>query len=282
MQKERLTEIAGKAFDLSNTLEYTMSIRFIPNGFCFIVHARKSDELLYFMEVAEPGKSSAEVLEGYRQKHPVLQAQYLNVQFLDEDSVYELVPMGIFQESDALSVWKLTHGELDASLSLHVDSLKILDVNNVYALSSDFEQTVRSVFPSARFVNRQSVFIQTSVMENRRHSESNLFLNLHNGFVDVVVAVNSKLQMANTFSYRNVDEFLYFVLGIYDLFGLDQYKSVASVSGWVDEELMVAMKRYLKNVRIAMKPLSIVGDAFEKVEAPERYQNLLNIPLCVL
>ncbi|MCQ2218925.1 MAG: DUF3822 family protein [Paludibacteraceae bacterium] len=281
MQKGRLTEIADKAFDLSNTLEYTMSIRFIPNGFCFIVYARKHDGILYFLEVAEPGKSSVEVLRDYSQSHPVLKSSFSQVLFLEEDSVYELVPMGIFQDSDATAIWKLTHGELAPTMQLNVDSLKILDVNLIYALQSDLVQSVQSCFPTVRFLNRQSLFIQTSVMENRKHSDSNLFLNLHAGFVDVVVVTGGKLQMANSFAYRNTDEFLYFVLGIYDLFGLDQYKSVTTVAGIVDDELMAALMRYLKNIRVAARPSSLLG-SFEKVEKPERYLNLFNIPLCVL
>ena len=280
-QKGVLTEIADKAFDLSNTIEYTMSIRCIPNGFCFIVYDRKRDGLLYFMEVSEPGKTSEEVLSAYAQTHSLLKSPFSQVLFLEEDSDYELVPMDIFQESDALAVWKLMRGGLKESLQLQVDSLKVLDVNTIYALQTDFVQAVRASLPNVRFVNRQSVFIQFSVMENRKHSDANLFLNLHRGSVDLVVVVNGKLQIANTYPFRNEDEFLYFVLGVYDLFGLDQYKSVTTVGGVLDEGLLSALRRYLKNVRIAAKPASL-SEAFEKVENPERYLNLFNIPLCVL
>lgn len=279
MQKSRLTEIADKAFDLSNTLEYTMSIRFVPNGFCFIVYARKSEGLLYFMEVVEPGKSAVEVLTEYAQQHPVLKSQFHQVQFMDDESLCELVPMGILQEADAEAVWRLAHGDLDSSLQLHCDSLKVLDVNVIYAVQKATAHSVQSIFPNVRMVSRQSVLVQTAILANKKNNDSNLFLNLRKGSVDVVVVMNGKLQMANSFAYHNADEFLYFILGIYDLFGLDQYKSAVSIAGVVNDGLIASLKRYLKFVQVA-RP-SLAGE-FAKIESPERFLNLFNLPLCVL
>lgn len=281
MQKSGLTEIASKAFDLSDTSEYTMSIRFIPGGFCFIVYARKDGGLLYFMEVAEPGNSSAEVLRERAASHPVLKSAFHQVQFIaGGGSACELMPTDIFQEEDARAVWRLTHGEVPETSSLHCDLLKVLGVNLAYLVPKDLEQTVRSTYPNVRFVCRQSVLVQTAVMANRKNAAANLFLNLSKGLVDAVVVLEGKLQMVNSFAYRNCEEFLYFVLGVCDLFGLDQYKSEVSLSGDLDGELVAAMRRYMKCVH-PLSPLPLT-DEFADITAPERHLSLFNIPVCAL
>lgn len=50
-----MTEITDKAFDLSQSINYTLSIRFIPNGFCFIVYGHNANKVIYYQEISKIG-----------------------------------------------------------------------------------------------------------------------------------------------------------------------------------------------------------------------------------
>jgi hypothetical protein len=279
-----MTEITDKAFDLSQSINYTLSIRFVPNGFCFIVFGQDANKVICYQENSKVGWSPIEALGAQFESNPILKANYRQVLFLDDESLCTFVPTGVFSDADFSKVWKLNFGEEKEPMRFFSDTLRMADVVNIYALPVKQVSRLLRFFPSVKYVNRQSVHVVSSLMENKRHSEPQVFVNFYSDRMDVVLVQDKMLQLANSYTFRNDDEFLYFILNLYEHFSLDQYNVETVVSGFIEENdsKLALLKRYVKQVRMQKTSSFLSGKEFENMPNVWHHMNLFNLPLCAL
>ncbi|MCK9156739.1 MAG: DUF3822 family protein [Paludibacteraceae bacterium] len=279
-----MTEITDKAFDLSQSINYTLSIRFVPNGFCFIVFGQDANKVICCQESSKVGWSPIEALGAQFEANPILKANYRQVLFLDDESSCTFVPTGVFSDADFSKVWKLNFGEEKEPMRFFSDTLRMADVVNIYALPVQKVSRLLRFFPSVKYVNRQSVHVVSSLMENKRHSEPQVFVNFYSDSMDVVLVRDKMLQLANSYTFRNDDEFLYFILNLYEHFALDQYNVETVVSGFIEENdsKLALLKRYVKQVRLQKTSSFLSGKEFENMPNVWHHMNLFNLPLCAL
>lgn len=277
-------DVKDKNFDIANSVNYTLSIRYVPNGFCFAVFCPIENRIIAFGERTHQGSSPIETLSAEAPADEILKAHYRKVYFLDETSRYTLVPNGIFEETDAERIYHLNFGKTDSQMVYCMDSLRLPDVALVYALPSELISSLRGLFPNVRTVCRQSVHVATALLGGSRRDLSHLFVYVYDDFFDAVLVSGGKLQLANTYEYRTEDEFVYFIVALYEHFGLDQYTVETVFSGEISasDPMFATLRKYVRSISFAGRSNFVTGKTFDVETLDGLTQNLSNISLCAL
>jgi len=278
-------EITDRSFELSQTKNYMLSIRFIPEGFCFIVFSRHNKKILHFAEITAKDKDPQQLLRDTAAGSPVLQSAFEESFCVWDTPLYTLIPSAFFNEENITKLWKLNFGEGDMqNLSFFSDRVKLTDVVNVFAVPTESAGFIKEIFPSIQFINQQSIHITEALFENKKENNSQVYIDVQRNFFDVLVLQKRKIVLANSCRFQNKDEFLYFSINIFEQLQLDPHSTEIILSGEIseDDEKSVSLRKYIQTVSFKQIAADISGLNLKKLPNPERYINLLNLPLCVL
>ena len=109
---------------------------------------------------------------------------------------------------------------------------------------------IKETYPQAKICHRATLFIEKSL--EKQTIEKQAFLDVYPGFFYANIVQNGKLLFSNTLEYANVEEFIYFVLNIFDKFGLDQLETKLTISGEINkkDKRIGVLKDYLKELKM--------------------------------
>lgn len=278
-----MIEIAESSFDPANSPNHTLSIRFLPDGFCFVVASLTERRPLYFCHIAEAGKSVAQQFTEHLNKLDSLRRKYNEVFFLNDDRSYTLMPSAISDEADKVAYWKFcSHGD-PSLVKVMQDPIELCDAVLLHGVQAEVANALEERFPSIRFVHRQSLLSTQTMMRSKESGEDSVGILMGQGFFDLVAVKGNLLQMANTFPRKNAEEFLYFTLNVFDQLQLDPCNVKVTVRGDVKEKdsTLARLGEYVSHVSVNNRPSVELGKSFAKAEICRKQTILFDLPTCV-
>jgi hypothetical protein len=133
--------------------------------------------------------------------------------------------------------------------------------------------------------HHSSVFIESFLLIKRHSIEPmQVFVNVHSGFFDMVVIHDRKLRFHNSFAYSTAEDFIYFVLFVFEQLKLLPEKVLVTLSGEIlkNSAIYEIMYKYIRNLDFAV-PIAQVNDSYILQDvAAYQYQTLFNTILCEL
>ncbi|MBR5972996.1 MAG: DUF3822 family protein [Paludibacteraceae bacterium] len=269
-----MIEISDTSFDLLKSSNYTLSIRLIPSGFCFAV-SDKEMNLLYF----------ASCEDSFPADNEVVTKPFGQVYLCVDSNTYTLIPNPVYQPELQEQYWNLNFGSLSPMEKLQADNVRLTDIVNLfsYPVYDQRLMELKKKFPFARLIHRQSVQLCLATMRNKQTNNKQLFIHILNASFDVICMEKGSVILANTYDYHNEDEFLYFVLNIFEQLKLDSHTMEVVVGGSPAGREKELLLKYLRNVQEdpqpIMKPLS---EPFLKhSDILNKQYTLINIPFAI-
>ncbi len=277
-----MIEIAESSFDPANSPNHTLSIRFLPDGFCFVVASLSERRPLYFCRIAEEGKSVVQQFSEQFNKLDSLRRKYSEVYFLNDTSAYTLMPSSIFDEADMMAYWKFcTNGNPEGVRVLR-NQLDFCDAVLLHSIPKVIADRLSERFPSVKYMHRQSLLVSKMMVQNKKSGEDTVGVFVGEDFFDLVVVKDGVLQIANSFSNNNNEEFLYFSLNVLDQLKIDPYKTHFVMCGEVREKssIVTSFSKYVHNISVDNKPSVELGKLFTKSEVCTQQNILFDLPKC--
>lgn len=278
-----MIEIAESSFDPANSPNHTLSIRLLPDGFCFVVASLAERRPLYFCRIAEEGKSVVQQFMEQFNKLDSLRRKYSEVYFLNDTRSYTLMPSAVFDESDMMTYWQFcTNGNPDG-VRVVCDRLSYCDAMLLHGLPNLVEERLSERFPTVKYRHRQSLLVTKTLVQAKQSGTDAVSVFVGEDFFDLVVVKDGQLQMVNTFSNNNDEEFLYFTLNVLDQLKVDPYVAKFSLCGDVTEKssIVKAFSKYVNDIHVEEKRSAEWGKLFAKSNFCVEQNILFELPQCV-
>ena len=114
---------------------------------------------------------------------------------------------------------------------------------------------------------------------NAHSSIARMFVNLSPHRMDLVVYRQGRLELANTFNYRSMDDAAYFILHAYDSLKMNRLSDEIQLSGDRDvrEQLTPLLRRFINYVMPAIYPAAALRLGHDAMKAPF---DLIMLALC--
>lgn len=234
-----MIEISDTSFDLSQALTYTLSIRLIPSGFCFSFFDSEKRLIRYVEMEADKIKDA-----------DFLQKRYAAVFYLVDSNRYTLLPVPAFQKENQSLFWNLNFGRVEADEELHYDEVRLTGIVNLYAVKKAEWEQVAALFTEqqVRCVHRQSVQMTIAVMRNKQANRRQLFVYMREKEFDVLLLDMGQVILANTFTYQNMNDFLYFTLNVFNQLRIDPFNTEVCISGSENGVEKEMLSKYIEKV----------------------------------
>lgn len=192
-----------------------------------------------------------------------------------------LVPSSLFNQQKSTAFLKLSASDIKGVINhQHVSGLEAV---YVYTYDDTLERSLRSLFPHLRTSSSLALNLGSVMHRNRFDREMQVYADMSDSFVDVIVAGKKQLVLANSFELTADEDALYHLSNVIKTLSFEQDQVELFLSG----DIELTGKRYdlfknyypkLKmNFGFEMPKVDIALSSLRK----QRFMSLLNQYPCV-
>ena len=209
-----------------NKNPYSLSIRFSSDGFSLYIFDENQSQLsernVALESIPETKDAFIDILSGVDE----LSLNFSSVRLIFESELYSVIPLAVYSEQDELALFSLHHNGIKPTECILKNELLAWDAVLLFSVPAVIQSVFSDVLPEVKIEHHIYTFVSDFVaLEN----DSNMHIWLRPNCLDVVVIKKGNLQLVNSFKYKTNEDFVYFVLNIYDKLSLDREQCKLSI-----------------------------------------------------
>jgi hypothetical protein len=269
-------------------LDYTLVTGVSANSFSFCIFDNSLKRFL---------AAGSEVFDGMRNNLQLIEKlqivtarrKELFMNFGKKILLYEserstLVPWPLFDEKQADCYHHFNHVPDDDEL-VCANRLKNPEAYSVFSIPKSIVHVMEQAFGSME-VRHHSGALAEGLLARFKNVPGGAVtvVNVRSSAFDIIIIENQKLQLLNSYSYRTAEDFIYFLLFVFEQMNLNPETDAVLLSGNIDKSsrLYELLYRYIRNVDFIERPdaaeYSYVFDEMPK----QYYYHLFQAALCEL
>ncbi len=264
---------------------YDLSILVGMDRFSFLVSDPQQNILLLRSYPFTPN------IKGLGELNDPLKDLYINDELLKQS--YRSVRIGILNQKNTLIPSDLFAPDqkevylkniipnLEGS-TVYFDTLKPLGMVNVYAIDTQLINQFYGYFPNTKIHHSAASLIlgHRKIAENRTGRQ--ICLNIRQGLLQISLFDNKELLFYNSFIYESSQDFIYYVMLVFDQFKLKPEGNTVHISGQIipDSEIYHLLFRYIRHLEMMPVPDYYKLGAKGREIQDYQYFDLFSLKLC--
>ena len=162
---------------------------------------------------------------------------------------YTLLPLALHTNNKIDEVFVFNQPLLPDEI-VRQDNIEGMDIFNIYSIPKNLLAEIKEQFPQNAICHQATIFIGETM--KKPDIEKQIFIEIYPDFFYANITQNAKLLFSNAFEYSSVEEFIYFVLNIFDKFSLNQLEAKLTISGEINkkDKKIAILKDYIKQIEI--------------------------------
>ncbi len=196
---------------------------------------------------------------------------------------FTLVPTPLFDESNKEIYLNFNH-TIDAQeeVVLH-DALKNTDGVLLFAIPKKVLTAVESLFKKAIVKHQSSSLIDLLVLQHKNATAKKVTVHIQASHFELIVTQGKKLLFFNSFKYQSTEDFIYYVLFVYEQLNLNPEEQELVLCGEIEKNSAIysILHKYIRTVSFIRRPEQIEYSYGFNTVANHFYYNVLSQYLCV-
>ncbi|MBK8807485.1 MAG: DUF3822 family protein [Bacteroidales bacterium] len=234
-----------------NSLE--LSIQLSLNGFSYLISDSERYRAFHFEPLPidifydDFVSKAAEFLE-----KEIFQNSFRKISILFSSFQSILLPEVAFNVNNLRKMFEVSHDINDDDM---LSYNKIADFYLVFTLNSYISSVVANSLNKAIVYHHSFPVITKALVEVKNIVDSVVWINIQTAFFDILVFKNSKLVFSNSFRYKNVSDYIFFVMNIFEQLKLHPLRTKVLLMGKVqhDSAYFHSVCTFIKDVQL-LKP----------------------------
>ena len=244
-------EFTRNFVELTNSQQYTLSIRVTSGGFCFCVLDNTSRQFIFFKNKAFDSLNTSEI-EQLINADLIFNYPYKKIIITYGGQSYSLMPYELFDANKATEILSFNQSLQTGETVKHEQVLKT-NIINIYSIPENLLQFLSRKFPDASILHQSTVLISDAIRQSQEQQAKQLHIDVHADFFYATIVDNGNLILSNSFTYENTAEFAYFVLNLFSKFDLNQDETHLFFSGNISKtgDEVDMLKNYIGKIIFA-------------------------------
>lgn len=250
--------------------KYELSIQLAPDGFSFCIFNPELNKFLSIEHVKfSESADDTEYIKKFDQKinsNEWLSLPYKTVKILFESSTSTLIPASLYNENDKDLYAKFNFSLPETHICLN-DHIKSIDAFLIYTISEKLNIKIHQLFSNQNLISGSANLIEALLINYKNiGTGKRMFVNVKTTFLDVVIIEEKQVLFFNTFAYKSVEDFMYYVIFVIEQLNLNPEYIDLTFSGVIDKKskLFETAYTYIRNIR------------FQKLPAVNNYSYIFN------
>jgi len=275
-----------KNFNKEAIYRYKLSVQLLHDGFVYCILDIDQNKYIALESYSFPQLSNNDQLCNEYEKIitglDFLKNDFKQIKIIYSDSKVTLIPAPLFEEKEKNTYLNFTEN-ISEGFEINFDKLSNIDAYSVYAIPICIKNKLLEIFSKHRLYHYSGSLLENLLIQfKRQDAEKNIFLNVQSSHFEIIVLEGRKLLFYNSFSYKTPEEFIYFILFVFEQLNLNPENVELTVLGELSQEgpLYEILFKYIRNIKFMTRNDSFkYSEAFQKIPAHYFY-NLLNLSLC--
>lgn len=238
-------------FREENTSQYTLSIRYSTDGFSFCIHDN-DDKLLLFSHksLSETPQRLGHLMRDILSEEELLQRDYKVVYLMDCCREKVLMPSLGLTEEEEYEICGLSM-EVGEGRQMLVSQLRATEYRLAEPFGLEALRELRSQYHSIRILNSAYSLITDALCVNMP-DRWQLFVDIEDGYFDVLLMRNRKIHLFNSFVYNSIPDLIYYLMLCLKIRNLkaDYVRCYLSGSQADDVQMNGLLRKYFKNLQV--------------------------------
>ncbi len=247
---------------------------------------KKSNKFLAFEVFPNPefreNFSWKDHLEVATSKSKILrQYEFSKARICITSTQYTLIPEALHHPGDEQAYFKLNFKEV-TDVSVHRAHISIYDLFTIYSIENELQKELSHLFQDPKFVHHSEVLLNSVSRLSRNNSGKQLFLNIRQNEIDVIVTEGKKLILMNSFNRNSNEDVLYYTLFVCEQLGIDPERTPFTLLGEIEKEsaLYKLLYNYIRKISFGERTRTLAfSTKFNELPA-HFYHTLFNLALC--
>lgn len=238
-------DITEYNFSRKDTDQYQLSILFGMDSFAYIVQDQKASVLALREYHWPEGKPTDSLWE----EDSRLQDNYRQVNVNFGKGLFCLVPQRLFQEEEKATY--IGHqANRNKETTIFSDNVSQHQAELVYEVDNTVVEQLKARFPGARKNNQHTVLLEA--MRSHAASQASYHVAVHVNQKQLMIYAfdRTNLMLVNSYTYHSTQDFIYYVLLVYEQLGLKPAQVPLYLSGRIleDSDIYRSLQRYITSI----------------------------------
>lgn len=158
---------------------------------------------------------------------------FKSVHFIIENNYFALVPSVLIDVNHAADYLNQLH-QIPDNFVVKTDKLTLLDNENVYAVYAPLFYNLSDHFSRFTIKHASSVFIHQMALLQKMRKGATVYVEVGELNMHILVFNNDTLQFSNTYAFKEKEDFIYFILLVYNQLNLNPERIHLFFTGHID------------------------------------------------
>jgi hypothetical protein len=284
---EPFTTILDTNFDGVNVKNYTLFMEVYPDDFAVSVLDMESNKIIAlqvyaFSQLKGIDDLCLKMSHVFEENVLFMDTNFRQVIFAFGGNKSTLVPDPLYNPASAGQLLYFNHPEA-VSENIHTDHLKRIAAKNIFAVPKVLENLIQDKFPQASVHHTSTAFIESVLLNNKNREEKIVTVHVHLTGFEIIVSKRNELILYNNFRYQSAEDFIYYVLFVYEQLQLNPESTPLIFTGAAERSsaIYITTQKYIRNIQFGERTDRFAFSA-EFHQIPAHYHYILfNQHLCV-
>lgn len=255
-----------------------LSIQVNLNGLSFCILNRTSNTIEFLNSIEFNHKLNPfDVLNRLKTElsaNSVFSDEFDSITVIHQNELSTLVPKALFNENNKADYLKFNTKILKTDYITY-DDIVVNESVNVYIPYININNYIFETFGEFTYKHSSTVLVDTVLQKKHNNNTTEVYLHVNSNTIEIAVLDKKQLQLFNVFEYHSKEDFIYYVLFVFEQLNLDVETTIIQLSGNIhkNDELYNLLYTYVRHVEF--DKLNFTYNFSEKIDTQKLHKSYL-------
>ena len=221
----------------NNIKELSIQIHLNGLSFCILNRSTNTVEFLKTIDFAHKLNPS-DVLDHLKEQlssNTIFSEDFDAVLVIHQNELATLVPKELYNENHKADYLKFNTKILRTDF-ISQDDISVNDSINVYVPYVNINNYIFETFGEFVYQHASTILISTILQKTKTSESPEVYININSSNIELLVVAKSQLLLFNVFEYNSKEDFIYYVLFVFEQLKLNVETTPIKLSGHVDKD----------------------------------------------
>jgi hypothetical protein len=257
--KKKITQLHSfidEAFDEKKTTSYQLLLQIGVNDIQVAIHDKQQNKYIalekYVVSNTDNFEALTDLFDILLKESKLIDHVFQSVICLIVSNLSTLVPSALFEEDK-----KEMYLNFNSSLAEHevimTDEIKSLDAKNIFAIPASLKTKLNHKYSNVKYHHASSALIDTLTANNKNQTGKKIYIHIESTHFEILLIEGKNLIFYNSFNYHSTEDFIYYVLFVFEQLQLNPEKTETILLGEVEKSsaLYTLTNKYIRNIKFA-------------------------------
>ncbi len=237
---------------MSNGTFQKLYLQVSLQNFSYCIKNQVNNQIIQFKSFPlDPYKTVEQQLDFFFDKEEDLQNGFEDVLILHNNNLNTFVPTALFDAS-ALGSYLQYNTKVFPTDYFDYDSISSSQMENIYVPYVAFNNYLLDKFGGFDFQHIHTNLVQHFISKSINNGTKEFFVHIGLNHFEIVIIENKKLIFFNSYEYQTPEDFIYYILFVFEQLKLNPQEQIIQLVGKIDKEseLYQIVYKFIRNVQL--------------------------------